>query len=106
MDYLLDVVEQKSCFGRGWNWVTKKFDTFILEPCKTAMLNAWNFLKTKTIEACTCYSSDNDESDRYVVNSFLSKNDEFQIQESANWHPFLFKKKLLNLFFPKNNETN
>ena len=71
MDYLLDVVEQKSCFGRCWNWVTKKFDTFILEPCKTAMLNAWDFLKTKTIEACTCCASDNDESDRYVLNLFF-----------------------------------
>ena len=71
----MNVIKQESCFGRCLNWVTKKLDICILKPFKTAMINVWNFLKTKTIEACTCCASDNDESDRYVINSFfLSKN--------------------------------
>ena len=65
MEYLMDVVEPKSFIGRCLNGVTEKFERCI-ELCKSPMVNGLNYIKTKTKEACTCCSSD-DESERCVL---------------------------------------
>ena len=63
IDYLMDTVEQKSCFGRCLSWASKKFIAYILNPCKSAMLNGLNY--------SICRSSNNNESDRCVLNSLF-----------------------------------
>ena len=66
LDYLMDVVEPKSFIGRCCNKVTEKFESCCIKPCTSAM----NYCKNKTIEACTCWSSD-DETDRCVLKSIF-----------------------------------
>ena len=68
MDFLMDVVLPKSLFGRIWAWLTGKGD-MLLDMCTTAVMNAWNYCKSKVrnVSSC-CSSSDGDgDEDRYDI---------------------------------------